>query len=193
MARGPEIQTHRLRLRRWRTADLKPFASLNADMEVMQYMPSILTERETAEMIARMEHHFEEHGFGLWAIEHATGQFIGFSGLKVPSFDGHFTPTVELGWRLAREHWGNGYATEAARGAMRFGFETADLDEIVSFTVPNNTRSIGVMERLGMVRDPDDDFDHPNEPDDSPLRTHVLYRMPRDRWAKLNDVGASGV
>lgn len=193
MARGPEIQTHRLWLRRWKTSDLKPFAGVNADMEVMQYMPSILTERETAEMIARIEHHFKDHGFGLWAIEHATGHFVGFAGLSVVSFEAPFTPAVEVSWRLAREHWGNGYATEATRAVMRFGFQTADLDEIVFSAVHNDTRSTSVVERLGMSRDPAGDFDHPEEPEGSPLRRHVLFRMPRERWFEIDDVGVSAI
>ncbi len=187
MGKGPELETNRLKLRRWRKEDLEPFATLNADPVVMEHMPSALTSRETALWIARIEVGFEEFGFGLWAIEHGTtGDFIGFTGLSLPKLEAHFTPAVEVGWRLGKEHWGNGYATEAALAALGFGFSDARLDEIVSFTVPANIRSISVMERLGMIRDPADDFEHPSLPDDSHLRHHVLYRMSLDRWTELS-------
>jgi len=131
-------------------------------------------------MVDRIETRFEEHGFGLWAVELADGKpFIGFVGLAVPAFEAHFTPAVEVGWRLAAEHWSRGYATEAARAALDYGFTTAGLDEIVSFTVPANSRSRAVMERLGMTHDPADDFDHPRIEPGHPLRRHVLYRKRR--------------
>jgi ribosomal-protein-alanine N-acetyltransferase len=106
-----------------------------------------------------------------------TGEFVGFTGLAVTEFEAHFTPAVEVGWRLARSAWGNGYATEAARAALSFGFEEAGLNEVVSFTAPANRRSRAVMERIGMSRDPRDDFDHPGLPGGHPLRPHVLYRV----------------
>ena len=128
-------------------------------------------------MVDRIEAGFAADGFGLWAVEVAGGPpFIGFVGLAVPRFEAHFTPAVEVGWRLAREHWGRGYATEAARAALDYGFGTVGLEEVVSLTVPANTRSIAVMERLGMTRDPADDFDHPRLPEGHRLRRHVLYR-----------------
>lgn len=131
-------------------------------------------------MIARIEAHFSEHGFGLWALEiRKTGEFIGFTGLSRPSFETRFTPCVEVGWRLAQKFWGQGYATEAARAALEFGFQEKGLNEIVSFTVPANRRSIAVMERLGMSRDPLEDFDHPRVPEGHALRSHVLYRLKR--------------
>ena len=187
MGKGPELETNRLKLRRWKKDDLDPFAAINADPTVMKHMPSALTSRETALWMAWIEVGFEEFGFGLWAVEHgANGDFIGFTGIQVPKLEAHFTPAVEVGWRLGKEHWGNGYATEAAVAALGFGFSDARLDEIVSFTVPANIRSITVMERLGMTRDPADDFEHPSLPDDSHLRPHVLYRMSLDRWTELN-------
>lgn len=187
MGKEPELRTNRLRLRRWRKTDLEPFAAINGDLVVMEHMPSVLTSRETAHSMARIELGFEEFGFGLWAVEHAaTGDFMGFTGLSVPKLDAHFTPAVEVGWRLGKEHWGNGYATEAARAALDFGFSDARLDEIVAFTVPANVRSISVMERLGMTYDPADDFEHPFLSDDSHLRRHVLYRISLDRWTELN-------
>ena len=129
-------------------------------------------------MIARAEEHFEIHGFGWWALEAKDGgAFIGFTGLAIPKFETHFTPCVEVGWRLVRSKWGKGYATEAARAAITFGFNTLNLQEIVSFTVPMNLRSIAVMERLRMKRDVDGDFEHPKLPIGDRLRSHILYRL----------------
>lgn len=187
MARGPELRTNRLVLRRWREADLPFLAAINSDPDVMEHLTGLLTEDETSEFIESLEAHFEEHGFGLWALELTlTKQIIGYAGLSVPTFEAHFTPAVEVGWRLSKDHWGSGYVTEAARSALSFGFETADLEEVVSFAVPANRRSTRVMERLGMTHDPEDDFDHPRLAEDSPLRRHVLYRMSADHWAETN-------
>jgi len=173
-----QLATERLLLRRWRPADREPFARLNADPEVMRYMLRPLSREESDAYIDRTERAFEEHGFGLWAVEvSTTGSFVGYVGLSIPRFEAHFTPAVEVGWRLDRPYWGNGYATEAARAAIADGFERVGLKEIVSFTVPVNLRSIAVMERLGMTRDPNDDFDHPNVPKGHPYRRHVLYRI----------------
>lgn len=174
----PTLETERLVLRRWRPADRAPFAALNADPAVMEHFPAPLTREESDAMIARAEAHLDQHGFGPWAVEVRGGApVIGFVGLVVPRFTAHFTPCVEIGWRLARAHWGHGYATEAARAALAFGFGTVGLAEIVSFTVPANVRSIAVMERLGMTHDAAGDFDHPNLPEGHPLRRHVLYRI----------------
>lgn len=183
MARGPTLQTERLKLRRWRTGDLEAFAALNADPLVMEHFPSAMTTQETGLMTARLEHSFEEHGFGVFAVEVESAKtFIGFCGLSVPSFDARFMPAVEVGWRLAHDHWGNGYATEAARAVLDFGFDAAGLDEVVSFAVPANTRSVNVMKRIGMTHDSKDDFDHPRFLDDDRLRRHVLYRMNARQW-----------
>lgn len=183
LPRPPVLQTPRLLLREWSPADRSPFASLNADPAVMEHFPSTLTREESDSLALRIERHFEEHGFGLWAMElKGEAAFIGFTGLLVPSFEAPFTPCVEIGWRLARPYWGRGLATEAAREVLRFGFTQLDLREIVSFTVPDNLRSRGVMEKLGMVRDPADDFEHPSLPPGHRLRRHVLYRMTRERW-----------
>ena len=136
-------------------------------------------------MADRTEARLEEEGFGLWAVEVVGGApFIGFVGLSVPRFETHFTPCVEAGWRLSRENWGRGYATEGALAALAFGFDTLGLDEIVSFTAPGNVRSRAVMERIGMTRDPQDDFDHPSLPEGHPLRRHVLYRIARPKRAR---------
>ncbi len=178
-----EIRTDRLILRRWRDDDLEPFARLNADPEVMEYLPGALDRAASDALVARIRTHFDQHGFGLWAVDvPGVASFVGYAGLAVPRFTVAFTPCVEVGWRLAREHWGHGYATEAARAALEFGFTTGGLDEIVSFTVPANVRSTAVMDRLGMTHDPADDFDHPLLPDGHPLKRHVLYRLSRDRW-----------
>jgi RimJ/RimL family protein N-acetyltransferase len=179
----PDVATPRLLLRGWRSKDAEPFAAMNADPEVMAHFPAPLDAGDSNTMLERMQAHWDGEGFGLWAVERAgDGAFLGFTGLSRPSFEAHFTPAVEVGWRFARAAWGHGYATEAAAAALDFGFETAGLDEIVSFTVPANERSWRVMERLGMTRDPGDDFDHPRLPPGHPLRRHVLYRLSRAAW-----------
>jgi RimJ/RimL family protein N-acetyltransferase len=168
----------RVCLRRWRDEDREAFASMNADARVMEFFRGRLSRIESDAMIDHIERHFGEHGFGLWAVEApGVSAFVGFAGLEVPEFSAHFTRCVEIGWRLAFEHWGHGYATEAARLALDYGFGTLALSEIVSFTSSANQRSRAVMERLGMRRDPVDDFDYPRLPEGHPLRRHVLYRL----------------
>ncbi len=170
--------TSRLILREWRDSDRGPFAVLNSDPDVMRFMPKRLNQEESDALAQRIQDHFERHGFGWWAVEVLGGEpFIGFVGLSVPRFEASFTPCIEVGWRLARHAWGHGYATEAAQHAVQFGFEELGLSEIVSFTVPHNIRSRRVMERLGMKRDPVEDFEHPLLPEGDPLRRHVLYRL----------------
>jgi RimJ/RimL family protein N-acetyltransferase len=150
----------------------------------MEHFPKLLTRAESDGLIDRIEAHFDERGFGLWALEVAeTAEFIGFAGLSTPRFRARFMPAVEIGWRLARAGWGHGYATEAARRALEFGFEDVDLPEIVSFTTVGNLRSRAVMARIGMTHDPDEDFEHPLVPEGNPLRPHVLYRIQAERWA----------
>jgi RimJ/RimL family protein N-acetyltransferase len=171
------VHTERLLLRRWRDSDRAPFARLNADPEVMRYFPAPLSREQSDALVEHIELCFERDGWGLWALEVGdTGDFIGFTGLNRATFEAHFTPAVEVGWRLARESWGHGYATEAARAAARFGLQELGLEEIVSFTTVGNERSRAVMRRLGMTHDPAEDFDHPRVPD-GPLRRHVLYRL----------------
>jgi len=181
MGRQPELRTERLLLRRWRDSDLDPFAAINADPVVMEhFFHGVRTRAETADFIGRIEQEFERRGFGLWAVEaFGVASFIGFVGLHEAVFEAPFTPAVEVGWRLARAHWGQGYATEAARAAVAFGFEQAGLAEIVSFTNVSNLRSQRVMERIGMTRDPLGNFDHPAVPPGHPIRPHVLYRIRR--------------
>jgi RimJ/RimL family protein N-acetyltransferase len=174
----PELRTERLLLRQWRDEDLEPFAVLNGDPETMRHFPAPLTRSTSDAFVRHARRQIEAEGWGLWAVEVVGGApFVGFVGLARPSFEAHFTPAVEVGWRLAREHWGMGYATEAGRHALRFGFEELGLPEIVSFTSRLNEPSQRVMERLGMRRDPADDFEHPRLPERHPLRAHVLYRL----------------
>ena len=175
------LRTERLLLRRWSHGDLEAFARLNADPVVMEHLNGTLNRQESDAFVDRIEAHFTERGYGLWALQiPGEADFIGYVGLSVPSFDAHFMPAVEIGWRLDRAHWGRGYATEAARASITDGFQRIGLADIVSFTVPANVRSIRVMERLGMRHDPADDFQHPRFPEGHRLRQHVLYRLSRD-------------
>ena len=177
-----DLTTDRLTLRRWLPADRIPFARLNADVRVMEYFPKLLTPADSGIMIERIEAHFVHYGFGLWAAElRETPAFIGFIGLNVPAFDPPFTPhthpLVEIGWRLAYDHWGRGLATEGARAVLHHAFNILNFTEIVAFTVPANQRSRRVMEKLGMTHDSADDFDHPRLEEGHPQRRHVLYRI----------------
>lgn len=179
----PELTTERLRLRGWRDDDRPPFAALNADPEVMAHFPTTLSRTTSDMLVDGTMDGWAANGFGLWVLERLEdARFLGFTGLSKPSFEAHFTPAVEVGWRLARHAWGQGFATEAARASLAFGFEVVGLDDIVSFTVPANVRSRAVMERIGMRHDPADDFDHPKLPAGHPLRRHVLYRLDRADW-----------
>jgi ribosomal-protein-alanine N-acetyltransferase len=178
-----ELGTERLVLRRWREEDVEPLAALNADPVVMEHFPARLSRARTEELVAVIELLFEEHGYGLWALEvRETGAMIGFTGLVPVLFEAPFTPAVEVGWRLAREAWGHGYATEAAGAALDHGFDEAGLEEVVAITATTNERSMAVMRRLGMHRDPADDFDHPRIPAEHRLRRHVLYRLRAAEW-----------
>lgn len=183
------LETPRLRLRAWVAADLLPFAALNADPEVMEHFPSPLDRAASDGLAERIRGNLAANGWGLWAaevrpdVEGPTG-FIGFIGLAEPRFDAHFTPAVEIGWRLAREAWGRGFATEGAQAALTYAFEGLGLDEVVSFTVPGNVRSRRVMAKLGLGHDPGDDFDHPKLPEGHAFRRHVLYRIARRGWVR---------
>jgi RimJ/RimL family protein N-acetyltransferase len=179
------IRTERLLLRRWRDEDRDPFAAMNADPAVMEHMQGLMPRERSDAFVDRIEAHWEEHGWGLWAVEvPAEAAFVGYVGLWPAEY---LAPKmVEVGWRLAAEHWGHGYATEAALEALRFGFTEVGLPEIVSFTVPQNVRSRRVMERIGLVRDPSGDFDHPRvDPSAFPhLVAHVFYRLRREEWRR---------
>jgi RimJ/RimL family protein N-acetyltransferase len=147
----------------------------------MEHFPALLSREESDDLVDRIEDHFGQHGFGLWATElSGSDQFIGYIGLAIPRFHAVFTPCVEIGWRLARAHWGQGLATEGARAAARFAFDRLGLPEVVSFTVPSNVRSRRVMEKLGMTHHVGDDFDHPSIASGHPMRRHVLYRLMRE-------------
>lgn len=175
----PELHTTRLRMRGWTAADRDDFAVMNADPEVMEHFPSTLTREQSDSFVDRIDRVFTERGYGLWALE-ADGTFLGFTGLWPPNFHDPFMdelppPVVEVGWRLRRDAWGQGYATEAAREAVRFGFEALRLPQIVSFAVVGNLRSQAVMKRLGMTLLTT--YDHPM-PDHDPLPS-VCYFLRR--------------
>ncbi len=172
------LKTKRLLLRPWRPTDFEPYARLNADPRVMEYFPKLLTREESDAQAKIISQDIEENGWGFWAVSvPGIAEFIGFIGLYKVPFEAPFTPAVEIGWRLAHEFWGKGYAVEGALAALRYGFDDLGLAEIVSFTAVQNVRSRKVMERIGMRRDPADDFDHPKLPVGHPLRRHVLYRI----------------
>lgn len=186
---GPTLRTRRLLLRPWRDADREPFAAMNADPAVMEHFPAVITRAESDAFVDRIMPPFVERGFGLWAVEVVGGPaFVGFLGLNPVTFEAPFAPAVEVGWRLARSAWGNGYATEGAVAALRFGFGPVGLAEVVSFTTTGNLRSRAVMERIGMTRDPTEDFDHPRVPVGSHIRPHVLYRASASTW-RAPDLG----
>lgn len=179
----PELRGPRVLLRAWTEADLAPFAAMNADAEVMQHFPSTLTRGESDQLATRVRAHFARYGYGAWVVEiPGVTPFAGCVGLLHVGFDAHFTPAVEISWRLLRATWGQSYATEAAQCALRYGFETLHLQEVVSFTVPANLRSQAVMQRLGMHSKAEENFAHPNLPAGHPLSEHVLYRISRDAW-----------
>jgi RimJ/RimL family protein N-acetyltransferase len=180
----PQLTTKRLLLREFCDADREPFAQLNADPRVAEFLGGPMERAESDALVDRIVARWRGDGHGLWAVERREdGAFLGFVGLAAQTFEAAFTPCVEVGWRLSPAAWGHGFATEAARAALRFGFEDLALDEIVSLTTAANARSRAVMERLGMTRDPADDFDHPNFAEGDPLRPHVLYRLRREDWS----------
>jgi len=177
----PELRTPRLLLRHWQETDLPAFAAMNADPEVRRWFPGTQTRDESDATARHLERHFASHGFGFWAVEVNDGAaFVGFVGLQHVNFEAPFAPAVEIGWRLARAHWGKGYAAEAARAALAYAFGPLGLREIVSFAVAGNNASRRVMERIGMRRDVDGDFEHPLLEVGHPYRRHVLYRVRRE-------------
>ncbi|MBO9534322.1 MAG: GNAT family N-acetyltransferase [Solirubrobacteraceae bacterium] len=176
-----ELRTERLVLRRWRDEDREPFAAMNADPRVMEFFPSTLTRDQSDGLIERLERSFDDDKLGLWAVE-AEGRFVGFTGLLWQHPPLPFAPAVEVGWRLATEAWGHGYASEAAAASLDDGFTRVGLSDVVSMTAVANLRSRRVMERLGMRQDPAEDFDHPSLAPGHPLERHVLYRLAADAW-----------
>lgn len=178
----PTLVTQRLLLRQWRPADVDAMHAINTDPVVMEHFPTLPSYDETAAAVERFTGALEEGGPGLYAVDvRETGEFVGFTGLAVPSFETAFTPCVEVGWRLAQSAWGNGYATEGANAALAHAFDVLELDEVVSFTAHPNVRSRNVMERLGMTINRAEDFDHPNVAD-GPLRRHLLARISAGNW-----------
>jgi RimJ/RimL family protein N-acetyltransferase len=170
-------------MRRWAERDIAPFSEMNADPMVMQFFPSIMSYEDSAAFVTRIELQFDERGFGLWVVE-VDGEFAGFTGLNVTKFETPMGPHVEIGWRLARWAWGKGYATEAANTALRHGFEDQGLSQVFSFTTETNVRSEAVMQRIGMRRRVDFDFDHPKTPGwwGQP---HIVYQLTIDEWRKI--------
>ncbi len=185
MLDAPRLTTDRLLLRGWTAPDRETFAAMNVDPEVMWFFPAVQSRAESDVMVDRIEASFGSDGFGLWALERRdNGEFIGFTGLLRAGEGLPVTGEVEVGWRLKRSAWGHGLATEAARAALRYGFETGGLSAVISLTARINVPSWRVMERLGMLRDRSADFDHPRLSSDSPLRRHVVHRLTRTRWAQ---------
>ena len=185
------LRTPRLRLRTWSDDDLEPMVAICTDPEVMRWFPRPSTREEVEALLARHRANLAAGRPGLFAAERLEdGALLGFVGLARPSFEAPFTPCVEIGWRLARDAWGHGYATEAGRAVLDHGFGTLGLEEIVSFTSRGNERSRAVMVRLGMGARAEDEFDHPRLPEGHPLRRHVLHRMRRDEWRSPQDPGA---
>lgn len=181
-----QIQTERLILRPWKKEDLACLQSLNQDPQVMKYFPSLKSYKESLEEYNRITEDFTREGFGFWAVSIVGGaDFIGFIGLHRVKFTAHFTPAIEIGWRLMADYWGKGYATEGAMACLKYGFEILNFEEIVSFTTPGNKRSIAVMRKIGMSHHPKDDFDHPKLAEGHPLRRHVLYRLQANEWKRL--------
>jgi RimJ/RimL family protein N-acetyltransferase len=179
-----EPSTSRLVLRQWIEADRMPFAALNDDPLVMAHFPAVLTRVESDTLMDRCAYQLRRNGHGLWAVQiRASSEFIGFVGLAVPSWEAAFTPCTEIGWRLARSAWGQGYASEAADAVLATAFDHLGLDEVVSFTTTDNLPSQHVMQRIGMTRDPSEDFDHPHV-DHGPWRRHVLYRISKPEWER---------
>lgn len=178
-----QLETERLILRKWKEADLEPFCKITSDPEVRRYYPGVLTADETKALVTKVEAHFNKESFGLFALElKSTGEFIGYTGLMKPTIQAHFMPCVEIGWQLSKKHWGNGYAPEAAAKALEDGFVRIGLDEIVSFTTVSNDKSIRVMQKLQMTRNPKDDYSHPALPEGHPLKPHVLFRLSKAIW-----------
>lgn len=187
MAELIEIDTERLRLRKWSAADRAPFAALSADARVMEFFPAPLDRAQSDAMAHRCQALIAERGWGLWAVQtRYGGEFIGYVGLHETPPELHFSPAVEVGWRLAFDYWGRGFAAEAARAVLRVGFERLHLTQIVSFTAVINTRSRAVMQRLGMCMDAEH-FQHPRLPPGHVLREHCLYRLSRQQWAASAD------
>ena len=179
------IETDRLILRTWNDNDLQPMLAINQDPKVMEYFPSLQDLEMTKNFIDKVNAHFENHGYSLYAvIKKDTTEFIGFTGLLIADFASHFTPATEIGWRLSSNHWGQGFATEGAKAVLDYAFRELKLTEIVSFTAAGNAKSIRVMQKIGLQHNAADDFDHPKLDDKSPLKRHVLYRINQEKYLR---------
>jgi RimJ/RimL family protein N-acetyltransferase len=179
----PTLQTGRLILREWRDDDVAPFSAMSTNPLVMQYLTKLPDRSAIERWVDDVRAHFRRHGFGLWAIEiPGIAPFVGFTGLTVVPYEAHFTPAIEVAWRLSPEYWRKGLVAEAATTALNVGFRSLEFQEIMANAAINNSASIRVMERLGMNRNPDDDFDHPLKPPQDPLRRQVLFRIGRKEW-----------
>jgi len=188
MIKMPQIRTKRLILRPWQESDLPLFAIMNSDPKIMEYIPSGLQSAEESNQYAQsIIEHFKKRGWGKWAVSEINGaDFIGYIGLCYVDYEAPFTPAVEIGWRLAFDFWNKGYATEGALAALKYAFETINLQEVVAVTPQQNFRSIAVMKKIGMVHNEFDDFDHPKLPQDHELHRMVLYRLNRSKWLESN-------
>ena len=172
------LETNRLILRTWNEKDIEAMTVINQDPKVCEFLPAVGNRESTEAGVRKAMQHYEEHGYCLYAVElKSTHEFIGWVGLAIPSFEAHFTPAVEIGWRLSSNHWNQGYATEAAKAVLAYAFNTLGMDEIVSFTAVNNQPSRRVMEKIGLLHHPEGDFDHPKLEKLHPLCRHVLYRL----------------
>jgi len=184
MTKQVAFESERLRFRRWSEADKLPFAQMNADDEVMKYFPNKLTRAASDAFIGRIEKHFEEFGYGLWAVEvKETGVFIGYIGFYQATFEADFTPCIEIGWRLSRESWNEGYATEGAKACLDYGFKELKFSEVYSFTSVINIKSINVMKKIGLEKV--GEFNHPRLEQGNPLRAHVVYKLEKEKYLSL--------
>ncbi len=179
------LETDRLILRTWVDEDLESMFAINQDPKVMEYFPSLQNLEMTKNFIDKVNTHFENHGYSLYASARKdTKEFIGFIGLLIADFESHFTPATEIGWRLSSNHWGQGFATEGAKAVLDYAFRELKIPEIVSFTAAGNSKSIKVMQKIGLQHNERDDFDHPKLEDTSPLKRHVLYRLSREKYTQ---------
>lgn len=183
------LETERLILRTWVDEDLDSMFAINQDLKVMEYFPSLQDVDMTKNFIDKVNAHFENHGYSLYAaVRKNTNEFIGFIGLLIADFESHFTPATEIGWRLSSNHWGQGFATEGAKAVLDFAFRELKIPEIVSFTAAGNAKSIRVMQKIGLQHNEADDFDHPKLDDTSPLKRHVLYRLSREKYTQGSSI-----
>lgn len=180
-----QYETKRLILREWQDCDFGPFSALNQDHDVMEYLSHTYSNEDNIEVAAIMQDIFNANGFGFYTARlKDTGEYVGCIGLHIPHFEAHFMPCVEVAWRVAKKFWGQGLAVEGAKKSLEIGFTEFGLNEIVTFASKINTKSIRVMQKLGMTHDPLENFNHPDFAPEDPLYPHVLYRMPRSLWLK---------